>query len=213
MSEIKAVALGGGHGLQATLGALRRITPDVTAVVTVADDGGSSGRLRRDFGLLPPGDLRKALTALAGDGTDDWAGVMEHRFGALIFSIAILFGTVFLFKMVPTGFIPTQDTGQIVATTEAAQGTSFPEMVKKQQQVAAIVAQDPNISVFMSSVGGGGGAGATLGAGGNADAANASIDVLLGGSVDITGSYTGDEGDFSGTLAVNASALASGFSQ
>ena len=85
----------------------------------------------------------------------DW--VMEHRFGALIFSIAILFGTVMLFKLVPTGFIPTQDTGQIVATTEAAQGTSFPEMVKKQQMIAAIVAQDPNISGFMSSVGGGGG--------------------------------------------------------
>ena len=62
---LRAVALGGGHGLQATLAALRRITPDVTAVVTVADDGGSSGRLRRELGMLPPGDLRKALAALA----------------------------------------------------------------------------------------------------------------------------------------------------
>ncbi|HEY1952857.1 MAG TPA: efflux RND transporter permease subunit [Gemmatimonadaceae bacterium] len=87
----------------------------------------------------------------------DW--VMEHRFGALIFSIAVLVGTVMLFKLVPTGFIPTQDTGQIVATTEAAQGTSFDEMVTKQQQIAAIVAKDPNISGFMSSVGGGGGGG------------------------------------------------------
>src|SRR5207253_582708 len=87
----------------------------------------------------------------------DW--VMEHRFAALMFSLVILVGTFVLFKLVPTGFIPTQDTGQIVATTEAAQGTSFPEMVKKQQQVAAIVAQDPNISGFMSSVGGGGGGG------------------------------------------------------
>jgi hydrophobic/amphiphilic exporter-1 (mainly G- bacteria), HAE1 family len=85
----------------------------------------------------------------------DW--VMAHRFIALMFSLAILVGTVVLFKLVPTGFIPTQDTGQIIATTEAAQGTAFPEMVKKQQQVAAIVAQDPNISGFMSSVGGGGG--------------------------------------------------------
>jgi HAE1 family hydrophobic/amphiphilic exporter-1 len=85
--------------------------------------------------------------------------VMDHRFAALMFSVVILVGTVVLFKVVPTGFIPTQDTGQIVATTEAAQGTSFPDMVRHQQQVAAIVAQDPNITGFMSSVGSGGGSG------------------------------------------------------
>ena len=80
---MKAVALGGGQGLHATLSALRRLTPDVTAVVTVADDGGSSGRLRRELGLLPPGDLRKALAALAGDDDDNslWATVFQHRFG------------------------------------------------------------------------------------------------------------------------------------
>jgi uncharacterized cofD-like protein len=80
---VKAVALGGGQGLHATLSALRRLTPDVTAVVTVADDGGSSGRLRRELGLLPPGDLRKALAALAGDddGNSLWSTVFQHRFG------------------------------------------------------------------------------------------------------------------------------------
>jgi uncharacterized cofD-like protein len=76
------VALGGGHGLFASLSALRRVVDDVTAVVTVADDGGSSGRLRREFGVLPPGDLRMALAALCGD--DDWgqtwARVVQHRF-------------------------------------------------------------------------------------------------------------------------------------
>ena len=77
------VALGGGHGLAASLAALRRLTPDVTAVVTVADDGGSSGRLRRELGALPPGDLRMALAALAGenDWGRTWAGVLQHRFG------------------------------------------------------------------------------------------------------------------------------------
>ena len=55
------VALGGGHGLSATLRALRHVTHRLTAVVTVADDGGSSGRLRREFDCLPPGDLRMAL--------------------------------------------------------------------------------------------------------------------------------------------------------
>jgi HAE1 family hydrophobic/amphiphilic exporter-1 len=83
--------------------------------------------------------------------------VMVHRFLALMFSAVVLVGTVVLFKLVPTGFIPTQDTGQIVATTEAAQGTSFKDMVAHQQQIAAIVARDPNIAGFMSSVGGGGG--------------------------------------------------------
>ena len=61
------VALGGGHGLAVTLTALRHITETVTAIVTVADDGGSSGRLRDDFSVLPPGDLRMALTALCDD--------------------------------------------------------------------------------------------------------------------------------------------------
>ncbi|QUH05973.1 uridine diphosphate-N-acetylglucosamine-binding protein YvcK [Saccharopolyspora erythraea] len=78
---MRAVALGGGHGLQATLSALRRITADVTAVVTVADDGGSSGRLRRELGLLPPGDLRKALAALSDTDRRVWSEVFEHRFG------------------------------------------------------------------------------------------------------------------------------------
>jgi uncharacterized cofD-like protein len=81
--SLKVVAFGGGHGLAASLAALRRVTPDVTAIVTVADDGGSSGRLRQEFGMLPPGDLRMALAALCGD--DDWgttwARVVQHRFG------------------------------------------------------------------------------------------------------------------------------------
>jgi uncharacterized cofD-like protein len=78
----RVVALGGGHGLYASLSGLRRVTRDLTAVVTVADDGGSSGRLRREFGVLPPGDLRMALAALCGDdawGTT-WSKVVQHRF-------------------------------------------------------------------------------------------------------------------------------------
>ncbi|GAB2868691.1 putative cofD-like protein [Lentzea nigeriaca] len=84
MTKLKAVALGGGHGLHATLTALKRITGDVTAVVTVADDGGSSGRLRREIPyLLPPGDLRKAMAALAGEDDESrlWTSLFKHRFG------------------------------------------------------------------------------------------------------------------------------------
>ncbi len=81
-SEPLVVALGGGHGLAASLTALRSVTPAVTAVVTVADDGGSSGRLRAELGALPPGDLRMALGALAGDTERDavWAALLHHRF-------------------------------------------------------------------------------------------------------------------------------------
>jgi uncharacterized cofD-like protein len=76
------VALGGGHGLAASLSALRRVTDELTAVVTVADDGGSSGRLRRELGVLPPGDLRMALAALCGDDEwgQTWSRVVQHRF-------------------------------------------------------------------------------------------------------------------------------------
>jgi uncharacterized cofD-like protein len=79
----KAVALGGGHGLHAALSALRRVTENLTAVVTVADDGGSSGRIRRELPVLPPGDLRMALAALAGDDPahQAWAEVLQHRLG------------------------------------------------------------------------------------------------------------------------------------
>lgn len=79
---MKVVALGGGHGLAASLQALRTVTTDLTAVVTVADDGGSSGRLRVELDALPPGDLRMALAALAGE--DDtgraWQRLLQHRF-------------------------------------------------------------------------------------------------------------------------------------
>lgn len=77
------VALGGGHGLYATLSAARRLTPHITAVVTVADDGGSSGRLRSELDVVPPGDLRMALAALASDSPHGrlWATVLQHRFG------------------------------------------------------------------------------------------------------------------------------------
>jgi len=79
----RVVALGGGHGLAAALAAWRRITPQLTAVVTVADDGGSSGRIRRELPVLPPGDLRMALAALASENerTQAMAQLLQHRFG------------------------------------------------------------------------------------------------------------------------------------
>lgn len=81
-APLAVVALGGGHGLAVTLTALRSFCRDLTAVVTVADNGGSSGRLRTELGVLPPGDLRQALAALCRDDEwgRTWADVLQHRF-------------------------------------------------------------------------------------------------------------------------------------
>jgi uncharacterized cofD-like protein len=78
------VSLGGGHGLSASLSALRLLTDQVTAVVTVADDGGSSGRLRDELGVIPPGDLRMALSALCDDTEwgHTWRDLLQHRFAS-----------------------------------------------------------------------------------------------------------------------------------
>ncbi|GAB4577740.1 MAG: YvcK family protein [Anaerolineales bacterium] len=94
----RVVALGGGHGLSTLLRGLKRHTNHLTAIVTVADDGGSSGRLRRSLGILPPGDIRNCLAALSDEedllsqlfqyrfakGGD--AGVEGHSFGNLFIS-------------------------------------------------------------------------------------------------------------------------------
>ena len=89
--------------------------------------------------------------------TLEW--VMEHRRATMVFSLAILAGTVALFMMVPKGFIPSEDTGRIIASTETAEGSSFEVMVEHQRAVARIVASDPNVERFTSSVGSGGGGG------------------------------------------------------
>ena len=77
-------SLGGGHGLAASLSALRLLTDQLTAVVTVADDGGSSGRLRDELGVIPPGDLRMALSALCDDNEwgHTWRDLLQHRFAS-----------------------------------------------------------------------------------------------------------------------------------
>ncbi len=82
-----------------------------------------------------------------------WA--LRHRFGTLVVAIIFLVLTAVLFKVVPKGFIPNEDTGQVMGTTEAVQGISFEAMKEHQQKLAAILAQDPNIEGFTSNVGGG----------------------------------------------------------
>ena len=79
---------------------------------------------------------------------------MRHRLVTMAFSLLVLAGTALLFKVLPTGFIPDEDIGQINITSEAAQGTSYGDMVRRQQQLAGIVERDTNVASYMSTVGG-----------------------------------------------------------
>jgi uncharacterized cofD-like protein len=101
----KIVAIGGGHGLAVLLRGLKKYTNNLTAVVTVADDGGSSGRLRRSAGMLPPGDIRNCLAALSNDETllsqlfqyrfaSGMTGLEGHSFGNLfIYALSEITGS------------------------------------------------------------------------------------------------------------------------
>jgi HAE1 family hydrophobic/amphiphilic exporter-1 len=82
--------------------------------------------------------------------------VMRHHVTTMIASLVVLWATVHMFGLVPKGFIPSEDIGQILINTEGAQGVAFEQMVRNQQQLAGIVAKDPNVESFFSSVGVGG---------------------------------------------------------
>jgi len=84
--------------------------------------------------------------------------VLRHRLATLVLAAGTVVATVYLYRMVPMGFIPSQDTGQLSGSTEAPQDISFDAMVQRQQEVAAIVAADPDVDAYTSSVGQGGGA-------------------------------------------------------
>ncbi|MFO1475161.1 MAG: efflux RND transporter permease subunit [Verrucomicrobiota bacterium] len=82
--------------------------------------------------------------------------VLRHRRATLLVSVVVLFATAWLFYVIPKGFFPTEDTGQVFGITEAAQDISFEAMREHQQAIAKIVAEDPNVANFMSSIGAGG---------------------------------------------------------
>ena len=147
------VALGGGHGLHASLSALCLLDVDVTAVVTVADDGGSSGRIRRELGVLPPGDLRMALSALAtgqltnsgAAGALPWSTVLQHRMGGVGALAGHPIGNLLL-----TGLIELHDNAVIaldaVAALVQARGRVLPMSPKALDliaEVASVDADDP----------------------------------------------------------------------
>jgi len=94
----KIVAVGGGTGLSTLLRGLKKFTTNVTAIVTVADDGGSSGRLRRELGVLPPGDFRNCIVALA-DAEPLMAKLFQYRFGKGSDLEGHSFGNLFIVAM------------------------------------------------------------------------------------------------------------------
>jgi HAE1 family hydrophobic/amphiphilic exporter-1 len=106
------------------------------------------GRLYRFLGRCLDGLTR------GYDVTLQWT--MRHHVTTVVASLVVLAATIHMFGLVPKGFIPSEDTGQILINTEGAQGVSYEQMVGYQQQLAAIVAKDPNVESFFSSVGVGG---------------------------------------------------------
>jgi HAE1 family hydrophobic/amphiphilic exporter-1 len=112
--------------------------------------------------LRPPGEAHhgrlyaaseRAFGALFGGYKRSLEAVLRHRPATMIASGVLLLVTVWLFVVIPKGFLPSEDTGQLFAFTEAAQGISFESMARHQQALAAIVAQDPNVDSFSSSIG------------------------------------------------------------
>lgn len=94
----RIVVIGGGTGLGTILRGLKKLTADLTAIVTVADDGGSSGRLRQEFGILPPGDIRNCLIAMA-DLEPLMEQLMQYRFNGDNWLAGHNFGNLFLTAM------------------------------------------------------------------------------------------------------------------
>jgi uncharacterized cofD-like protein len=149
------VALGGGHGLHASLSALRLLDVDVTAVVTVADDGGSSGRIRRELGVLPPGDLRMALSALAtgqlagvgdpagGPAGLPWSTVLQHRMGGAGALAGHPIGNLLL-----TGLMELHDDAvtalDAVAGLVGARGRVLPMSARPLDLIAEVTSVDPD---------------------------------------------------------------------
>lgn len=148
MNKPRVVALGGGHGLAASLQALALLETDLTAIVTVADDGGSSGRLRAELGGIPPGDLRMALAALAGedDWADTWQSLLQHRFPGDGPLAGHAVGNLLLagLEQVTGGMLSALD---LVARLVGARGRVLPASLLPLEivaQVAGLVPGDPS---------------------------------------------------------------------
>jgi 2-phospho-L-lactate transferase/gluconeogenesis factor (CofD/UPF0052 family) len=123
----KVVAIGGGHGLSVLLRGLKRHTANITAIVTVADDGGSSGRLRRELGVLPPGDFRNCIAALADDEALT-TQLFQYRFGNGKGLNGHSFGNLFITAMAEvTGSLTADLRAEPVGVSRVAGESSITE--------------------------------------------------------------------------------------
>lgn len=136
----KVVAVGGGHGLNTLLRGLKQVTDNITAIVTVADDGGSSGRLRRDLGMLPPGDFRNCLAALS-ESEGLVSELFQYRFGEDTDLDGHSFGNLYLTAM-------TAITGSFEAALEessrvlAVRGRVIPSTLAQVTLAAEVLAAE-----------------------------------------------------------------------
>ncbi|MDQ6678797.1 MAG: uridine diphosphate-N-acetylglucosamine-binding protein YvcK [Acidobacteriota bacterium] len=135
---LRVVAIGGGTGLSALLKGLKRYAPlDITAVVTVTDDGGSSGRLRRDFEILPPGDIRNCMVALSEDEAL-LSQLFQYRFASGRGLAGHSFGNLFLTAL-------THITGEFSEAVKqsckalAIMGSIYPSTARNVQLEAELV--------------------------------------------------------------------------
>lgn len=130
-SSPKVVLIGGGTGNAVFLRTLKAYTPNITAVVSVADDGGSSGKLRKELGILPPGDLRNCIIALASE-ENTMAELMNFRF--------------------KEGFLKEQSFGNVLIAAMNDISDSFAEAIKKVSKVLAITGRVLPVSEEMISL-------------------------------------------------------------
>jgi len=131
---LKIVAIGGGTGLSALLQGLKQYSSNLTAIVTVADDGGSSGKLREDFNILPPGDIRNCLVALA-DTSPLMEELFQYRFEGESTLGGHSFGNIFILALsrVTKGF---EEAVQAASKILAIRGCVLPSTLTKVRLVA-----------------------------------------------------------------------------
>ena len=124
------------------------LTPMLCSRFVRAQHGRQHGMLYRFF--------ERGFDLLQGGYESSLKWALAHRPLIFLVFLGSLAGTVYFFRDIPKDFLPSEDTNQIVAYTEGADGLSFAEMIRHQQAAAAVVREDPNVSVIMSSVGAGG---------------------------------------------------------